>query len=224
MRYHKIHSIFKRDMSSPTKAFADKYSLPEFEYLANNEWVFTEKIDGTNIRIFYNSNGVRVAGRTDKAELPPHLDDFLTKEFIKNDYRTKCLYGFFKKKDAEIILFGEGVGHKIQRGARYLIGEDKLNCPAADFILFDIMVSGYFLERSFAFAIAKEMGVRYVPTVCVGTLSHAVCRVSKGIESVYYKNSAEGLVGLPTVPMNSRNGKRIITKIKCCDDFSNIGF
>lgn len=42
--YHKIQSLYKRDEKG--KMLFGQYSLPEFEYLRNNTWVFTEKVDG----------------------------------------------------------------------------------------------------------------------------------------------------------------------------------
>jgi hypothetical protein len=52
--YHKIQTIFKRDMTNKAKSlFEGRWTMPEFEYLANNTWVFTEKVDGTNIRVIF---------------------------------------------------------------------------------------------------------------------------------------------------------------------------
>ena len=43
--YHKINTIFKRDMTSKSKnLIIGEYSTPEFEYLKDNIWIFTEKI------------------------------------------------------------------------------------------------------------------------------------------------------------------------------------
>lgn len=42
--YHKIQTVFKRDMATKHKTLLiGDYSLPEFEYLKDNTWVFTEK-------------------------------------------------------------------------------------------------------------------------------------------------------------------------------------
>ena len=50
IQYHKIQTVFKRDPETKFKTLLmGEYSLPEFEYLKNNEWVFTEKIDGTKV-------------------------------------------------------------------------------------------------------------------------------------------------------------------------------
>lgn len=46
-KYHKIQTIYKRDPDTNFKTLLEgQYSVPEFEYLERNEWVFTEKIDG----------------------------------------------------------------------------------------------------------------------------------------------------------------------------------
>ena len=53
-QYNKIQSLFKRDQKG--KMLFGEYSLPEFEYLKDNTWAFTEKVDGTNIRVMYKGN------------------------------------------------------------------------------------------------------------------------------------------------------------------------
>ena len=53
--YHKINSIFQRDERG---RFTKKYSIPEFEYLKDNIWTGTEKVDGTNIRIMINNENI----------------------------------------------------------------------------------------------------------------------------------------------------------------------
>ena len=75
MEYQKINTLFKRDADNiiiPTE-----YTLEEFEYLNNNIFECTEKIDGTNIRIELKSSDDGIAmlfkGRTDNAIIPKHL-------------------------------------------------------------------------------------------------------------------------------------------------------
>lgn len=47
--YHKIDTLYKRDMDSPRKPLIiGDWSQPVFGYLADNQWEFTEKVDGTN--------------------------------------------------------------------------------------------------------------------------------------------------------------------------------
>ena len=64
--YHKIQTVYLRDPETKYKTLlVGQYAKPEFAYLANNEWVFTEKVDGTNIRIGLVDGEYRVGGKTD---------------------------------------------------------------------------------------------------------------------------------------------------------------
>ena len=75
-KYPKINTIFKRDMSNRGRIILGKYACPEFDYLKDNEWLFTEKVDGTNIRIEWKAGlGIKVGGRTDNAQIPAFLYD-----------------------------------------------------------------------------------------------------------------------------------------------------
>jgi len=69
MEYPKIETIFNRD--DKFKVIEDAYRFPELELIDN--WWITEKIDGTNVRIFWrraesyeskNAMVVRFGGRT----------------------------------------------------------------------------------------------------------------------------------------------------------------
>ena len=58
--YHKIHTVFKRDPVTNFKGLlVGQWSKPEFQILQNIRWDFSEKIDGTNIRIGITSNGIQ---------------------------------------------------------------------------------------------------------------------------------------------------------------------
>lgn len=50
-KYQKIQTIYKRDENK--KVILGNFSRPEFEYLQNVNWRYTEKVDGTNIRIIF---------------------------------------------------------------------------------------------------------------------------------------------------------------------------
>lgn len=72
--YHKIQSIYKRDITSKHKTLLEgQWTLPEFEYLAGNVWTFTEKVDGTNIRVIFKDGGITFGGRTEDAQIPAQL-------------------------------------------------------------------------------------------------------------------------------------------------------
>ena len=102
MKYHKINTIFKRDIKG--KIITDIFSEKEFEYLANNNWIFTEKIDGTNIRLYWNDNKFEIKGRTEKSQIPKNLYENLIK--LTQEIQPKMLDLF---PDKNVILYGEYV-------------------------------------------------------------------------------------------------------------------
>ena len=78
--YHKIQTVYKRSHET-NDLIEGEWSLPEFDLLKDIQWIWTEKIDGTNIRIIFNGDTVEFKGRTDKAELPKHLLKTLKETF-----------------------------------------------------------------------------------------------------------------------------------------------
>ena len=72
--YHKIQTVYIRDPKNNMKTLLEgEWSKPEFEYLAENKWYCTEKIDGTNMRILWDGEQVEYRGKTDNADISKHL-------------------------------------------------------------------------------------------------------------------------------------------------------
>jgi hypothetical protein len=209
-KYHKIQSIFKRDQG--TGSFLPEYSTPEIEYLAEAHWVFTEKIDGTNIRIMWDGLMVRLGGRTDKAQIQPHLELKLMKLFTDEKMNEAFQRQPDQHGDLGITLFGEGCGPKIQKnGAAYTDGK------TPDFILFDVRVGHWWLRAADVAKIAVTLDIRCAPFVDSGTLDEAIDIACDPFPSLLGDRDAEGLVCRPAVEMFGRNGQRIITKVKTKD-------
>ncbi len=110
------------------------YSTPEIEYLKDNKWIFTEKVDGTNIRIEWVRNVSRkFGGRTDNAQIPAPLFEKLEELFP-----LEKLDSAIKTEDADFLtLYGEGYGAKIQKGGGYYKSD------GVGFVLFDVLVGGW---------------------------------------------------------------------------------
>jgi ATP-dependent RNA circularization protein (DNA/RNA ligase family) len=193
-KYHKINSIFKRDDNG---RFTQEYSCYEFEYLKDNQWEFTEKIDGTNIRIGYQDGKLLIGGRTDNAQIPAFLYAKLAELFANY-----C--------EEEMTLYGEGYGAKIQKGEGYIPN-------GVGFILFDARVAGWWLKRDDLELIAQKYVIPIVPIIGHGTLEYACHLCSAGFPSSVGNRDAEGIVLRPIVPLYARNGDRIITKVKMRD-------
>lgn len=218
--YHKIDSIYHRDPATKHKAFIDgAWSNPVFGYLASNRWVFTEKVDGTNVRVHYEAGlnarheavqNVRFGGRTNDAQMPVFLIERLQSMFPVAALAS--LFGSGGDIATSVTLYGEGYGAKIQKhGEKYR--------PDAGFILFDVNIGGIWLKRSNVEDIAAKLGIPVAPVVGSGTLYDAIDMVKAGFASTCAVESrpAEGLVVRPEVELLDRRGERIITKIKCKD-------
>lgn len=210
-KYPKIQTVFKRDMSNKGKIIEGCYSLPEIEYLKDNKWVFTEKVDGTNIRIEWCRGVSRYfGGRTDNAQIPAFLVQ-----------RLEALFPLAKLDESIIAevdtlcLYGEGYGARIQKGGGNYISD------GVDFILFDVLVDGWWLKRADVGDVANRLSISIVPIIGTGTLNEGVKLVKDGIPSIWGNFPAEGIVMKPEVELKTRGGNRIITKIKH-KDFKSI--
>ena len=203
--YHKIQTVYKRDPITKFKTLLESdYSLPEFEYLKDNEWVFTEKVDGTNIRVMFDGEAITFGGKTDRAQIPALLVNRLNEIFLPQINTFKEIFD-----SGDVCLYGEGYGGKIQKGGNYR--------QDSDFVLFDIKISFWWLQRADIDEIAIKLGLDVVPIIYHGTLDDMINIAKDGFNSVWGDFKAEGIVARPAVELKSRNGSRIITKIKYKD-------
>lgn len=201
-KYSKIVTVWKRDPDNKYKTLIEgEPATPEFAYLYNLNWIFTEKIDGTNIRIMWEDEILRFGGRTDNAQIPVFLYDKL-QDMFKPDFFTEF---------ESVCLYGEGYGAKIQKGG------GNYNPNGVSFILFDIRIGNTWLKREDVDEIGAAMALDVVPIVGEGTLLDAVKMTEAGFNSIYGYFQAEGLVMRPEVELLDRRGKRIITKVKFKD-------
>jgi len=204
-KYHKIDTMFKRDMDNGGKIIFGQWAVPEIAYLAANDWAWTEKVDGTNIRIYWDAEGISYGGRTDNAQIPAALIKRLNELFY--DRQSKLAEVF---PDSGAILYGEGYGAKIQNGGKYK--------DHADFVLFDVKIDNWWLKREDVNDVAAKLGIESVPVVGYGTLYEAIDLVtSDNFKSHWGDFEAEGIVARPTTELFTRRGDRIVTKIKTRD-------
>lgn len=203
--YHKIEGLYKRDEITK-KLLPGVYRNEAVEYLKDCDWQFTEKIDGTNIRVHWDGHKVSFAGRTDKAIIPAKLLEYLEQAF-GGEVNEQIFEEHFGEK--EVTLYGEGYGAKIQNGGDYR--------PDNSFILFDVMVGDVFLNRAAVRDVSQYFGVDVVPIILIGTIEEAEAYVSNEPMSTIGKAKMEGLVGRPCVELCNRMHNRIIVKVKVRD-------
>ena len=202
--YHKIQTVWLRDKATNYKTLLDnEWSKPEFYALSNCQWTFTEKVDGTNIRLHLSADSqLTIGGRTDNAQIPAPLVAAI--QALELDKRHEL------QKLPELTLYGEGYGGKIQKaGATY--------GPEQRFVLFDIRIGDMWLERDNITNIAFSLGLDVVPITGYGTLQTMVNICRDGFESQWGPFQAEGLIARPAVELFNRRGERVITKLKVKD-------
>ena len=201
--YHKIQTVFKRDPETKFKTLLNEFSLPEFEYLKNNIWVFTEKVDGTNIRVMWDGKNIIFGGKSENAQIPAFLVQKLQDRFLNQADKFKEKFG----EEENVCLYGEGYGAKIQKGGgNYRQGQD--------FILFDVKIGEWWLQREDVMDIAKFFDIDIVPIIGGGSLRNMVDMARVGFDSRWGSFMAEGIVARQETELRTRSGHRIITKIK----------
>jgi len=206
--YHKINTIYKRDEHTK-KILEGYYSIPEFEYLKNNMWSFSEKLDGMCIRTLYDGNRITFGGKTDNASIPAKLLNNLNSFFLPLENKFKEIFRIEEGAPCNICLYGEGIGAGIQSGGGY--------STVQKFVLFDIKIGEWWLQRKDVENIANKLNLEIVPIIGAGTLDDAVTLAKTGMQSTYGNFKAEGIVARPVIELFTRGGHRIITKIKCRD-------
>lgn len=194
-KYPKMMNLFK--LCPNTFERTNVFTCPEFEYLMDCDWEWTEKIDGMNIRVIFDLDGnIDVRGRTDKAILNQDLVDNIKSIFtLEHEVRG-------------VTFYGEGYGAGIQKGGRY--------SATKSFILFDIHhdIQDYWYDVGSRNETAKLLGIPQVPVVTIGSVWAAYSMVKAGLQSRFGQFYAEGLVGRPIEPLMTRGKRRIIVKIK----------
>jgi hypothetical protein len=223
--YPKINGAFKRDMANGGVIMPDIFSTDEFKYLEDSLWTWTEKVDGTNVRLHFNGEKVAAGGRTKDAQMPGHLMYALAQ--YNDPHRWVDAFGLDDDGTQDATIYGEGYGPKIQNGGRYRTD--------VGFIVFDIRIGRWWLKREDVVEVAGKMGMDVVPIVATCSLNEAIGQIRNhdwaGVEtltSIVAENNTqvsvavmEGIVGTPSVPLYDRRGNRIITKLKI-KDFENL--
>ena len=201
-KYHKIYNL--RKINPETKKLTKEFYLPEFELLKDNLWYAKEKIDGTNIRLCWYGDRIEIKGKTEKSDIPKDLLNNLYKMCENRIKLFKEVFG-----DKEVCIYGEGYGAKIQKGGG-LYRKDQ------GFILFDVMIEGYWLSWDNALSVASSLKLKTVPLIISSSLLDIEKHVINGFNSQVSEKTkqAEGVIALPCGEFMNRHGDRIIVKIK----------
>lgn len=206
MEYPKIHSLFKRDLKTHALITGD-YSCPEFKNIKH--WLVEEKIDGTNVRIVFNSQApqpIQVLGRTKDSALPKFLTEYM------HSYFTQERLSAALEPNHDYILFGEGYGQTIQAaGPKYR--------PDAAFMLFDVLVNSTWLTRTEVHKVAKALNLPTPPVVGVLTETQIMDLLNARPQSTCsaQTQTIEGIIARAEPLTFFENGNPIIWKLKIRD-------
>lgn len=204
IRYPKIQTLWKRDENKKFTIIEGDFSKDEFASI--DKWEVTEKIDGTNIRIFWDGETVNFGGRTDNSQIPTFLLDVLQKIFTADKFKEVF-------PDANnVVMFGEGYGQKIQSVGKKYRKDNGL-------ILFDVVVGDWWLERTAVNDIAEKFGIRAVPVVGIMSKAEIIDYVKSKPKSTVSEEdlTIEGVVVRSHPLMLFRDGSPIMFKLKVSD-------
>lgn len=218
MEYPKIDTLFKRD-----KDFNLTSELRHPVVATINKWQVTEKIDGTNIRVMLSKEGlVTLGGRTDKAQLPMDLVEYLGRTF--DTEKMKKVFWLPRSETltneeitpVSVILFCEGYGAGIQKGG----GDYNKNKVVR---LFDVLVDEkWWLDWENICDVAEKLGIKTVPYLGEYSLDEIIEQVKAGGDSAVAEEEgkprqAEGIVARTIEPLFDKRGHRLILKLKTKD-------
>ena len=218
MEYPKIQSLWKREgwYFDENKKKDPKYQNGRQSFIIGDyaseefgnikKWHVDEKVDGTNIRIFYNDNKISFAGRTSQAQLPPKLLKYLQDHFTID--RMKSCF----PNTEELIIFGEGYGPKIQAGGGNYRKE-------VGFILFDIRIGRWWLKREDIELLGQNLEIPVVPSLGIMSEEEIIDLVkSKPLSKCSeIDHVMEGVVCRSAPLMLYRNGNPVKFKLKCIE-------
>ena len=206
LEYPKIETLYKRDKET-FKVDVLQVRNPAFNCIKH--WVWTEKIDGMNIRVGWDSwkKSFTIYSRNGQ-----NVPEAGLLEPIKQCLDAAKFDSLFPSTD--IVVFGELFGAGIQKGKLY--SDDK------KFVGFDIFVHsippvGVWLSPFNTDQVLDQLGIIMAPYRGHMSLQEATFLVAGGFNSDFGTAAAEGLVGRPQETLHDGRGNRIIVKLKTKD-------
>lgn len=229
-KYEKTPNLFVTHVAKPNIGRYDlmKYRCPSFNLVKPDGWIYTEKIDGMNMRIIVRRDPFEVCvhtdirGRSDKAQIPGDLKDNILEMFANRYDKFDALVG--QDSMSGVTLYGEGYGPGIQKGG----GDYRAD---KGFVLFDIArwiehedgtVSQFYLGRDDVEDIAENCGLTVAPRIFPGLgLGALTKRVQQGFASTLAifkgkERKAEGIIAQAPGLWHFHDGKvrRLKFKLK----------
>lgn len=206
MEYQKINGLYERygvnnepipDGKKKGDFKEGIFSCPEFEYLQYNTWIWKDKLDGTNIRIYIEKDTIKIMGKGDNSNIPTPLLDWIKNWYEENKSNIHNL-------NEGTILYCEGVGKKIQKAGINYGNQQHIR-------VFDININNYWLEQPNIISIAESINLHFAEVILQSSIPEAIKMIQNDNQLI------EGLVGKPEIRLNDIHSNQIITKLKKVD-------
>lgn len=219
MKYPKIETLFDRNENT-FKVVEGKFRRPEFSLIS--QWLVTEKIDGTNVRVeVYSDGSVLYKGHTDKAQMQTTLIEWLQTALPPSKFEGVFELDQHEEPKLSAVLYGEGYGVKIQKGGNY-------RNSGVSFRLFDVAVFGesrvYWLDWKDTVDVASKLGIDTAPFLGVGDLVTCVDWGKSPVRSLVSSAEngnpdyiREGIIAKTEPPLFNKVGQRLMWKLKVKD-------
>lgn len=202
--YHKIQTLWLRESEKPHNMLVGSFANDYFEYLKENNWIWFEKVDGTNIRIIWDGHMVVIKGKTDRAQIQDNMLDMFSEDIFTEE-RAQVFEQQFGNKP--ITLYGECFGAGVQNGGGY--EPDGLRIA-----IFDVLIDGYWLNWDNVMNVCGKLDFETVKILGEGSLVDASTFAEESHKSFWGDREIEGIVMKPQVEMLDRRGNRIMSKLK----------
>lgn len=168
--------------------------------LSKTGWQYKRKLDGQNMRVFWDGDQALWNGKSDKFTCNSVLTKYMNETFLEEIFEEKF------DRNIKVVLFGEHMGPGVQG--------NELKLKTSEFVLYDVNINDYWQSPKNIQEIAGYFGIKtcydYMPEMpdC-DTLDSLIDRVSTG----EFKDW-EGIVATPAIECKNQRGDRMIVKIK----------
>ena len=194
--YPKLLGLYLFD-DNTHQPLRDSYDPSVANWVGLN-FIRTEKIDGTNLKVYRDGYTVHIEGRTNKPNA--HIDENLW--WLQEKFQEHIFEHHFGEK--AVTIYGELYGGKINKGKEHYNTAETVK-------IFDIKVGEIWLTDEDMRAVTEFFGVQPVAYLFTGTIAEAESFVKEKLNEESY---FEGIVGKEKHWRLERNGARIALKIK----------
>ncbi len=219
---------FKRYNSIENVTRSKTMAQIEIQGINITEWVVLEKVHGANFSVWTDGKEVQFAKRSGFFTDSFYNSHTITEKLTTNIFDAFKIANVALKEPCETLavygeLFGGNFTHpdvkkvdvsSIQKGIQY--------CPDINFMAFDMMVNGQYVDHDIFLFIVERSGFFYTKTRFRGTLEECLAQSNTYDSTIPAQlglphltdNVCEGNVIKPTIVTYFGNGERVILKDK----------